>query len=126
MPLRAAASRLPPGKRPGCLIGMEIDAICPFHDEAIIFMADQNFRGVTVDAVVFRQLYGGTKRLGFAWESCGDTAMRVLDFPSAIVLDHNISGFMQLFLQPLFIQVPHDNAQARLLFFCCLGTFLSA
>ena len=88
---------------------MQVDAVRPFRDEAIIFMADQNFRGVTLDPIVFRQLYGGTKRLCFALESCGDMAMRVFDFPSAIVVDHDISRFMQLFLQPLFIHVRREK-----------------
>ena len=92
---------------------MLVDAIRPLRDETIVLMADQNFRGVTVDPIVFRQLYGGTKRLCFAWESCGDTAMRVLDFPSAIVVDHDISRFMQLFLQPVFIHVRQKTTRGR-------------
>ena len=70
-------------------------------------------RGVTVNPLVFRQFNGGTKRLGFAWESCGHTAMRVLDFPSAIVVDHDISRFMQLFLQPVFIHVRQEITRGR-------------
>jgi len=92
---------------------MQVDAIGPFRDEAIVLMADQNFRGVAVDPLVFRQLNGGTKRLGFAWESCGHTAMCVLDFPSAIVIDHDISRFMQLFLQPVFIHVRQKITRGR-------------
>ncbi len=118
--LRSVSSWLLSGRRPGCVIGMQIDAVRPFRDEAIIFMADQNFRSVTLNAIVFRQLYGGTQRLRLAWESCSDTAMRVLDFPSAIVVDHDISRFMQLFLQPLSTFVhprsSEDNARARLQF----------
>jgi hypothetical protein len=107
--LGAVAPRLLPDSRSSRFIRVQVDAIRPFRDEAIVLMADQNFRGVTADPIVFRQLYGGTKRLCFAWESCSDTAMRVFDFPSAIVVDHDISRFMQLFLQPLFIHVRREK-----------------
>jgi hypothetical protein len=111
--LCSVAPRLLTRGRPSRFIRMLVDAIRPFRDEAIVLMADQNFRGVTVDPIVFRQLYGSAKRLCFAWESCGDTAMCVLDFPRAIVVDHDISRFMQLFLQPVFIHVRQKITPGR-------------
>jgi hypothetical protein len=121
--LCSAAPRLLPGSRSSRLIRMQVDAIRPLRDEAIVLMADQNFRRMTVDPIVFRQLNGGTKRLGFAWESCGHTAMRVLDFPSAIVVDHDISRFMQLFLQPAFIHVRQEITRGRARKFECFFGF---
>ena len=85
--------------------------------EALVLMADKNFGGVTVHAVVFRQFYCSTERLRFTWESCGNAAMGILDFPCAIVVHHNISRFMQLF-SPTYV-FPHsseDNALARVQF----------
>src|SRR5579859_7297822 len=94
---------------------MQIYAVDPFRYEAIVLMADKNFGGVTVHTVVFRQFYCSTECLRFAWESCGNAAMGVLDFPCAIVAHHDISRFMQLF--PPTHVFPHsseDNALARL------------
>lgn len=115
--LRSAASGLFPASRPSRFVGVQIYAVHPFRYEALVLMADKNFGGVTVHAVVFRQFYCSTERLRFTWESCGNAAMGILDFPCAIVVHHNISRFMQLF-SPTYV-FPHsseDNALARLQF----------
>jgi hypothetical protein len=115
--LRSAASGLFPASRPSRFVGVQIYAVHPFHYEALVLMADKNFWGVTVHTVVFRQFYCSTERLRFTWESCGNAAMGILDFPCAIVVHHDISRFIQLF-SPTYV-FPHsseDNALARLQF----------
>jgi hypothetical protein len=62
-------------------------------------MPDKNLRGMTALSVLFGQLYCSAERLRFAWESCGNMAMSISDLPSAILVHHDVSRFMQRFLQ---------------------------
>jgi hypothetical protein len=78
---------------------MQISSVDPLRYEAIVLMADENLGRVAAHAFLFSQFDCCAECLCFAWESCGHTSMGIFDFPSAIVVQHDISRFAQLFLQ---------------------------
>jgi hypothetical protein len=62
-------------------------------------MPDKDLRGMTALSVFFGKFYCSAERLCFAWEICNHMAMSISDLPSAILVHHDISRFVQRFLQ---------------------------
>ena len=78
---------------------MQIFSIHPLCSEAIVLMPDKNLRGMTALSVFFGKFYCSAERLCFAWEICDHMAMSISDLPSAILVHHDVSRFVQRFLQ---------------------------
>jgi hypothetical protein len=80
-------------------VRLQIFAVHPRRDEAIVLMPDKNLWGMTALSVPFCQFDCSAERLCFAWDTCGHMAMSISDLPSTTLVHHDVSRFMQRFLQ---------------------------
>jgi hypothetical protein len=99
--LCSATPGLLPAGWSGRVVRPFIRAVHPFRDETVILMPDKNFRDMPTRAVIFGQFDRRTECLRFAGKTRCNMAIGILYLPFTIMVDYDVSGFAQSFLQLL-------------------------